>query len=149
MVQHITNQFRNHPIVQRRPVIKQFVKFAMVGTINTATSLSVYLLLTRMASLDPLVANAGAFIVAVTVSFFLNKNWTFRDQQRAFAKQYSRFFSVSLVGLILSEGIIYVLHKVMSIHDLAAFFVAVGIVMFWNFTANKLWTFRAVPNPEI
>lgn len=144
MVQRLANQFRNHPFVQQRPVIKQFAKFLIVGTVNTAASVSIYLLMTRPVNLDPLIANAIAFVVAVTVSYNLNKRWTFRDQQRAFVRQYSRFFMFSLVGLGISEAIIYGLHNVLGLHDLIAFFSAVAVVVFWNFGSNKLWTFRVI-----
>lgn len=142
MVQRYINHVRNHPFIQERPVVKQFVKFSMVGVVNTSTSVTVYLILTRLVGLGPLVANAFAFMVAVTVSFFLNKNWTFRDQQRAYVRQYSRFFLISMIGLGLSELIIYGLHVRYGIHDLIAFFIAVLTVVFWNFFANRWWTFR-------
>ncbi len=144
MVQRLANQFRHHPLVQSRPAVKQFVKFSLVGVVNTATSVSVYLVMSRPAGLDPLIANAIAFMLAVTVSYNLNKRWTFRDQQRAFVRQYSRFFLISLIGLGLSEVIIYAVHRALGVHDLIAFFTAVGVVMFWNFLANKFWTFREV-----
>lgn len=146
MIEHV----RSHPFVAERPVLRQFFKFGMVGVVNTLTSATVYILLTRLVSVTPLVANALAFVIAVSVSFLLNKNWTFRDQQRAYAKQYSRFFLISLVGLGLSEMIIFVMHTRFGIHDLASFFTAVLLVMFWNFFANRWWTFRpaSIPNPS-
>ena len=133
---------QNHPYVKERPVVRQFVKFALVGVINTLTSTSVYLLATRSFGWHPLSANALAFVVAVTVSYVLNKRWTFRDPRRDYHRQYVQFFTVSTIGFSLSEGIIWLVHSVMGIHDLVAFGTAVVIVLFWNFTANRLWTFR-------
>ncbi len=144
MVQRLVHRVRSHPFIHRRPGLRQFIKFAMVGVINTLTSVSFYLLLTRWVGWDPLIANAGAFVVAVTVSFILNKSWTFRDQHRAYARQYAKFFTVNLIGLGLSESIIYLLHHQLGLHDLVAFFMAVTIVVFWNFFANKFWTFGGV-----
>ncbi|MBI2984437.1 MAG: GtrA family protein [Candidatus Kerfeldbacteria bacterium] len=143
MINRLSDQIRDHPFVRRRPVVKQFIKFSLVGVINTATSTALYLFFTRLANLDPLVANALAFGAAVSVSFILNKRWTFRDQQRRYARQYAQFFLVSIIGLGLSEAIIFWLHKVRGAHDLLAFAVAVVTVVFWNFSANKWWTFRS------
>lgn len=125
----------------RLPVIRQFVKFSIVGTLNTVASTIVYTTSTRALRLDPLVANALAFLVAVTISFFLNKHWTFRDPQPQYLRQYSRFFTVSAIGLVTSETIILVLHKLLGLHDLIAFFSAIAVVLFWNFNANRAWTF--------
>lgn len=123
------------------PVVRQFIKFSMVGVVNTATSFSVYGALTRLAGFDPLVANALSFVAAVTVSFTLNKRWTFRDTSRQYRRQYSMFLGVSFGGLVLSESIILLLHTVGGLHDLVAFAAAVVVVMFWNFGGNRRWTF--------
>ncbi|MBI4089780.1 MAG: GtrA family protein [Candidatus Kerfeldbacteria bacterium] len=123
------------------PVVRQFIKFSMVGVVNTLTSSSVYLVATRPLGLDPLVGNAIAFAAAVTVSFSLNKLWTFRDRSRALRRQYSLFFLISGVGFLCSETIIFVLHTWLGFHDLLAFGTAVVVVLFWNFGANRAWTF--------
>ncbi len=150
-MRQIISNLANHPLVPRRRVARQFIKFAMVGVVNTSTSFTIYYLTTRLLGVPPLAANAVAFIFAVTVSYLLNKRWTFRDTRRASARQYSKFVSINIVGLILSELIIAVLHHGLGWNDILAFFGAVLIVMFWNFGANKLWTFsggsRVVPIP--
>lgn len=135
----------NHPLVPRHHVARQFIKFAMVGVVNTSTSFTIYFVVTRLFGIPPLVANAAAFIVAVSVSYTLNKRWTFRDPRRASAGQYSRFVIINIVGLALSELIIAALHHGLGWNDIVAFFGAVVIVMFWNFGANKLWTFSSNP----
>lgn len=122
-------------------VVRQFIKFSIVGVINTLTSSIVYLVATRPLGLDPLIGNAIAFGVAVTVSFTLNKLWTFHDRSRDFRRQYALFFLISGVGFVSSETIIFVLHTWLGFHDLLAFGIAVVVVMFWNFGANRAWTF--------
>ncbi len=124
-------------------VVRQFAKFSLVGTVNTVTSLTVYLLATRLAQLDPLVANALAFIVAVSISFLLNKHWTFRDRARKYVSQYVQFFSVSIIGFGISETVLFVLHKLLGLHDLLAYLVAVAGGLFWNFSVNRAWTFSS------
>lgn len=144
--------FRGLLLVARSPregmqsrVVRQFVKFLVVGTVNTATSFLVYALTTRLFSLDPLIANGIAFLVAVTVSFFLNKSWTFRDRERTYLRQYSTFFYISGVGFAISEFSLYLFHKVVGLHDILAYFIATGIALLWNFNANRAWTFSQRP----
>lgn len=135
-------RIRQHPVVQRHAWLRQFVKFGLVGVINTITSASVYLAATRLADIHPLVANAMAFVVAVTVSFILNKRWTFRNIDTAYTRQYSQFFLVSAAGFGWSEILIWFIHVRLGYSDLLAFGLAVLIVMFWNFGMNRAWTFR-------
>ena len=134
----------SHPFVQRRPLLVQFVKFSLIGVINTVVSFTAYTFFTRVIKLDPLVANAIAFVMAVSISYVLNKNWTFRDRGRVTVNQYSRFFTISGIGFGLSEVIILVVHHLLDIHDFIAFTVATVIVLFWNFFANRFWTFRPI-----
>jgi len=142
IIQNMVVRIISHPFVQRRPVIVQFVKFSLIGVINTMVSFAAYLFFTRLIKFDPLIANALAFVIAVTISYVLNKNWTFRDRGRITVNQYSRFFTISGIGFGLSEVIILVVHHLLDIHDFIAFTVATVIVMFWNFFANRFWTFR-------
>lgn len=124
-----------------KPVVRQFAKFSLVGTANTVTSFAVYLLATRIAQMDPLVANALAFLIAVSISFLLNKHWTFRDRGRRYLSQYIQFFSVSIVGFGISETVLFVLHKLLGLHDILAYLVAVAGGLLWNFNVNRTWTF--------
>jgi putative flippase GtrA len=123
------------------PVVRQFTKFAVVGTINFATHLSVYLLLTRPFHLPIAVANPLAFTVAVSVSFLLNRRWTFRVTTGDHRAQYVKFFGVSLAGLGINQAILLSLVHGFGFHDIFAFVLAVGVVMFWNFFVNRHWTF--------
>ena len=141
LIRRLIVTFRNPRAGFQLTVVRQFVKFCMVGVINTVVSFSVYTVLTRYASLDPLVANGIAFVIAVTTSFTFNKQWTFNDRGAVRLTQYYRFFSISVVGLLLSESIMFILHKLFLVHDMVAFASAVVVVMFWNFSANRAWTF--------
>ena len=135
--------------VKNAPTFRQFVKFGLVGLVNTAAHTTVYLLMSRVFSLPPLGANAFAFLVAVTVSFTFNRRWTFRSQDAKVQKQYTKFFMVSLAGFGWSELLLYFFHHQLGWHDLVALGASIVIVLFWNFTLNKFWTFRGVHSPLV
>lgn len=124
------------------PAVRQFTKFALVGSVNTATSFTLYFTLTRWAGFSVAAANPVAFVLAVSVSFFLNRRWTFRVSTGDHRMQYAKFFAVNLVGLALNQAILLGLHFGLHLNDLIAWFGAVAVVMFWNFFANRHWTFK-------
>lgn len=126
----------------RLPVIRQFMKFSLVGLVNTFVSITIYELMKSLFHLQPLSANAVAFIGGVTMSYGLNKRWTFRNSSGRHRDLYTKFFLINIVGLILSESIIYLVHVVLGLHDRIGFAAAVAIVVFWNFNANRTWTFN-------
>lgn len=121
---------------------KQFVTFAIVGVVNTIISFSTYAFFTRVVHLHPLVANLAAFIIAVTCSFLLNRRYTFRGSIGQLHHQYAKFLVVNIAGLGISETIIWFLHVRRDVNDLLAFAIATILVLFWNFSLNRWWTFK-------
>lgn len=127
-----------------KPLIGQFVRFAIVGVINTGVDYVTYFLLTRLVDYfdeHKVYATSIAFILAATNSYFMNKIWTFRDKSRQVGEQYLKFFAVSLVGFGLNALIFYFLLR-LGLYDILAKVLTTGVVLFWNFLANKLWTFK-------
>jgi len=98
------------------------------------------------------VAALVAFLFAVTNGFFWNSRWTFRQNDPAQRKsQYAKFVLVNAIGLVLNQIILFVVNRALTAgspanekgwEPLIAFAIATSIVVFWNFTANKLWTFK-------
>lgn len=121
---------------------RQFITFALIGVVNTGVSFGTYAFFTRVVGLQPLVANAAAFLIAVTVSFILNRRYTFKGSLGRLHHQYGKFIAVNVVGLGFSELIIWFLHVRHGLHDFLAFGIATVIVLFWNFGVNRWWTFK-------
>ena len=141
----IIDRIRNNRHLQEKLIIKEIVKFALVGGFNTILDFSVYIILTRFWEFwqkNYLLANFVSFSIAATSSCILNKTWTFRDKNKRIYIQYPKFILVSVIGLLINETVLYILVTHLVIYDLLAKICAVGIAMFWNFSANKFWTFK-------
>lgn len=134
----------------RRRGVRQFIKFCIVGTSSTLIDFTVaniayYLLHVRPAAL----ASVMGFCVAVVNGYFWNSRWTFRDRsrQRAVHQEFIRFVTVNIIGALLNYGIVSAV-LTLDPHDPhpkwvfnGAKLLATGIVVFWNFFANRYWTF--------
>lgn len=84
------------------PLITKILRFLLVGVGNTLIDFAVFALLNHLGAL-PLVANVGAWIVAVTFSYFVNSRWSFqRNEQVAEGKSAARFV---VSGAIISLGV--------------------------------------------
>lgn len=118
-----------------------FIRFGLVGIINTAVDLGVFTLLYRGIDLDPLVANGIAFFLAVTNSYLLNHHWTFRraDSTMSFSA-YVRFVVLNAGGLLIGTLAILLLGKYMPLEF--AKLIAAGLTLLWNFTSSKLFVFN-------
>ena len=126
------------------PEARQFIKFALVGLFNTGVDWGFYLLFNRVFHLHYLLAKAGSFCIAALSSYIMNRCWTFRSQERRVLQQSLKFLVVSVIGLGLNTGIFYLCVHLLHLFDILGLFFATGLVTFWNYFANKFWTFRDV-----
>ncbi|MGE0748855.1 MAG: GtrA family protein, partial [Rhodospirillales bacterium] len=58
-----------------------FVRFATVGLVNLAIDMAIFSALHFGLGVALIPANTVAFVVAVTNSFFMNRQWTFADRR--------------------------------------------------------------------
>jgi len=123
--------------------LRQFVKFCIAGSINTALDFVVYFSLTRGTEFFGrhfVAAAVISFSLAVMSSFLLNTFWTFRAGSDGWRRRAPKFFTVAAVGVVLNALILKGLVS-WGLYDLFAKVIAIGVVLFWNFTAQKKWTF--------
>ncbi|HET6832062.1 MAG TPA: GtrA family protein [Solirubrobacterales bacterium] len=122
----------------------QLFHFAVVGGIGYVVNLAVFTLLAEGADVNHLLAAVGAFVVAVTNNFLLNRHWTFRRQgskESHAGFQAARFLTVSIVGLAVNLVILELLVSSAGLAELPSQAIAVALATPVNFIGNKLWTF--------
>lgn len=131
--------------------LTRFVKFAIVGAIGMVVDLTVLTVSREILGLPLTLAVALGFSIAVINNFTLNRFWTFPESRaRPIASQLVQFTAVNLIGLAINEVIVLGLHPVFSLpfQDpfayLAAKIIAIGVVLFWNYGANRIWTYKGI-----
>lgn len=131
--------------------VSRFVKFAIVGAIGMVVDLTVLTFAREILGLPLSLAVAAGFIVAVISNFTWNRLWTFPESRgRPIGSQLVQFTIVNVIGLGINEVIVLGLHPVFSmiardpLAYLAAKVIAIGVVLFWNYGANRLWTYKGI-----
>lgn len=127
---------------------QQFIKFTLVGGLNTGIDFFIYTGLTRFFDFwhsHFLWANIIAYCLATINSFICNKFWTFKNKDPHYIKQYGKLFITSLGALMINELILYIFVE-LGMHDLMAKIIGTLICLLWNFLLNKFWTFKAINN---
>jgi dolichyl-phosphate beta-glucosyltransferase len=119
-----------------------FVKYGLVGSLGTAFDVGSLYVFVRFMHLHLLFATAISFILAVTNNFVLNKYWTFENSNSNFRKQFIKFLIVSVIGLGWTELCMGLFVYLLNMWYVIAKLLTAGIVLMWNFLANKYWTFR-------
>ena len=127
--------------VRRRSNWSQLCKFAVVGGSGYVVNLATFAVLLSLGAYY-LVGAVGAFLVAVCNNYTLNRLWTFSSARGPVSRQASRYFTVSLLGLVGSVSFLSALVFV-GVAPLLAQALAVAMVFPLTFVANKLWSFSA------
>jgi len=125
--------------------ILQLIKFGLVGLAGTIIDVGVLNLLHQVFAVMVYLAATISFTLAVINNFLLNKYWTFKDKEAYRTKSHIQFFQfifVSVIGLLINLGLMYLLIEYFGFWFNWAKLGAIIVVLFWNFFANKFWTFR-------
>ena len=136
-------------------IIKQAIKFILVGGLNTLIDLgilNVLIFITGIASgLGYSVFKGIYFTAAVINSYFLNKFWTFKAEgAKKGKKEFTQFFIVSLIGFGINVGVASFVVNIIgsqfgtgdklwaNVGAICATFAA----MIWNFLGYKFIVFK-------
>jgi putative flippase GtrA len=139
----------------------RFLRFAVVGLVGAVIDFGVFNLEIGVFQIPSTIAAAVSFILAVISNFVLNRFWTYPDSRtKQLSHQLTQFGIVSLVGLGIRtlfftwmEPPLINLFENSSLHiSLTPSFlghnitlaVSIGVVMLWNFFANRYWTYADV-----
>lgn len=120
--------------------IGEFVKFALVGVLNTGIDVAVFFLLTWL-GIPYVAAQVVSYSSGAANSYLLNKIWTFRSCGLSYA-EIVRFVIVNLVSLGISVVSLTLLYDTAGLELAAAKGGATVCALAANFIGNKLWVFR-------
>jgi len=139
----------------------RFFKFAVVGAVGSAIDIGVMNLLTQVFHLPLVIGGSISFVCAVVNNFLGNRYWTYPDSRsRRIRHQFGMFFIVNTIGIAIRIPILkyvepplivffeglnkFSLDVADALAKNATLLFAIGVVMLWNFFANRYWTYNDV-----
>jgi putative flippase GtrA len=129
-----------------RLIARQFSAFVIVGLIAAVAHYGTLIGLVEARIMGPVPATLLGFLAGAIVSYALNRRFAFASD-RPHREAMWRFGVVSVVGFVLTGLIMAVLTGALNAPYLPAQVLTTGIVLFWNFLANRYWTFSGPPTP--
>ena len=155
-------------LVNNPKELERFTKFAIVGIIGGFVDFTILNIMKWVFErvglgvgvgglLNPheiqlIAANVISFSAAVVSNFTWNRLWTFPEsRERPIGGQLARYAIVNILGLGINTGLLvvmdhYVFQSFLSVrlsYNLAKAF-AIGVVLFWNFGVNRIWTYKGI-----
>jgi putative flippase GtrA len=137
-------------------LVPEMTKFAAIGVINTVVDFAIYNALLRV---GPIKASAAAMVVATTVSYVLNRYWTFAHRERSTAqREYTLFFALNFLGFLIQTAPVAFAKYGLgfdengTVVDYVAFNLAkvigIGFGMLFRFWSYRKYVFKA-PKPAV
>lgn len=129
----------------RKNDLKEFILYAVFGTIAFIVSIGSYALFNIGFGINELIANALAWVFAVLFSYVTNKKWVFKaptPTRTAFFIQMFAFFSGRFMTLIIEEAIIFVFITLLKYPSMWVKLAAQVVVVILNYVISKLLVFR-------
>ncbi|MFE4120116.1 GtrA family protein [Priestia sp. YIM B13486] len=117
-----------------------FIKFTLVGVVNTLIDFVVYALLTTI-GVNYILAQWVSYSAGILNSYVMNRKWTFERKEKSSRREVISFVIVNLITLSLTSFMLTVLYNKwgisLLISKLLITIVSVGI----NFIGTKLFVF--------
>ncbi|WFT83455.1 GtrA family protein [Methylobacterium sp. CB376] len=132
-------RLRQHPLVA---LARQFTTYVTIGFGALAVHYGLLVLLVELGRVDPVPAAILGYVAGGFVSYTLNRRHTYASD-RPHGEALWRFVVVAGCGLVLTWVLMALLIRWAGLTYLPAQVVTTGLVVFWNFSGNKLWTFAA------
>lgn len=119
-------------------LFKQIVKFGIVGVICFGIDYGLMVLLTEVGGLDYLLSCGVSFSISVVVNYLLSMRFVFVSREgNSKAKEFSLFVILSIVGLLLTEMLMWLSVERLEFHYMLSKVAVTGIVMVFNFVTRK------------
>ncbi|WP_409341994.1 GtrA family protein [Paenibacillus sp. MBLB4367] len=138
----------NKPQTKRHGLL-QFLKFNIVGLLNTGIDMAVFFALTGL-GVGYILAQTLSYACGMLNSYLWNRNWTFRqaggsagNHPKSERKQIVRFIVLNGATLLLSIGLLYVLVTRMGMPAGLGKIVATACTLVVNFAGSRLWVFHS------
>lgn len=148
--------------------LERFIKFAIVGVIGMVVDFVVLNIMKLIfesiglgeswnVSLEPhkiqlAAANTISFSVAVLSNFTWNRLWTFPEsRERPIGSQLAQYTIINVLGwgintvllIVMDQYVFQLFVSERLSYNLAKAF-ATGVVLFWNFGMNRIWTYKGI-----
>ena len=126
--------------IKNSKLFLQIFKFGVVGGLAFIIDYSVLVFCKEVLNFNVLVSSALGFCISVVFNYIVSVKWVFDvNQENSSKKNFVLFIVFSLIGLLLTEIIMFFGTDILSINYMIVKVVSTLIVMVFNFITRKLF----------
>lgn len=124
-------------------IILKFIRFSLVGLTGMFIDFAFTYIGKEYLKWQKYLSNTIGFLIAVCSNYAFNRYWTFDSQNPKIGREFSAFVFVSLIGLVINNGVLWLVHQHLKVPFYYAKLVAIGVTVVWNFFGNLCFTFNS------
>ena len=126
--------------IKSNKLFNQILKFGVVGGIAFVIDYVTLIICKEIININVLLSAAIAFTVSVIFNYILSIKWVFDvNKEKDSRKNFIIFIIFSIIGLGLTELIMWFGTDIIKIYYLIVKIIATGIVMIFNFITRKIF----------
>lgn len=122
--------------------VLRFLKYFFVGFTTFSFDLFLLYVFTDILLFNYLFAAGLAYLIAVSINYYLSRRFVFPQTVRELDKGYYSFITISGVGLLFVIGLMYFAVEVLNLNHLVSRVIVAGIVGMWNYLMNLFFNFK-------
>ena len=135
-------------------LVHEMAKFGTVGAAMFVLDWGCTNFLRYGLDLGPLISKVIATVIAATMSYMLNRYWTWRHRERSgLAREYTLFFALNGVGLLIALLVIGFVEYTLKLQDALAYNISIvvgnGLGTLFRFWSYKKWVFLPADLPPV
>jgi putative flippase GtrA len=119
----------------------KFVKFCIVGFSGVFVDFGITFFCKEILKIQKYISNSLGFVMAASSNYIMNRIWTFHSTNPNVALEFTRFFIIALIGLVINLLVIWAMTGKFKVNFYLSKLVATVIVTLWNFLINAYYTF--------
>ena len=124
----------------KKELLNQIFKFIIVGGIATIIDWAIFYILNSIFNINPLISNIFSFTISLIYNYIASVKWVFVVSKKKNSKRiFIEFVFLSIIGLLISEFIIWLLVDKLLINSLISKIISTAIVMVFNFITRKIF----------
>jgi putative flippase GtrA len=124
----------------RLKYFSEMLRYALVALVALGVDLGVFYILSTLVELSPIAAATIAYSMSLLVNLLLCVKYVFgNDPKFPFAVAVFLFVFVGLIGLLLTDVLLWFFISVFGLYFMFAKFLCLGIVFLWSFNARRLF----------
>lgn len=122
----------------------RFLKYIVVGFSTFLFDLLLLYILTDILFVNYVLSAGVAFLIAVSINYYLSRTFVFNRTTREFVGGYYWFIAIAGIGMLAVMGLMFLFVAIFGWYYLVSRVVIAGIVGLWNYVMNLFFNFKVV-----